>query len=489
MALQEQQGRKEKQQHHAVALAFPTSGHVNPVIRFCKLLVKLHGFAVTFVDLRPVPEGSQALPHTSMATPSSAGDEQQSVPLFRRVQIPIAGVSDLFNISFQSLFEKTASVGPDLERLIVSLNDQGRPVTCIVASFNATFTVQSVADKLHIPFVALYPCAASRLLFTHYLSRDDPISLQSVIEAHSPTKDREDVFCRGLPGLPTLFNKDVPHFKHVKDETRDLWELIIRIWKACSAKAHAVAINTVQDLEETTCRALADACDVPIYDVGFWMEDLSDDIAISSWKEDKSCIPWLDQQPNASVLYISFGSLTLLSQAEFHAFIDGVISSKQRFLWVLRPDLVKDIDYSVMVMDIMEKSEGKGLVIEWAPQLQVLAHPSVGGFLTHCGWNSTSESIAFGVPMLCWPYFSDQLLNARYIVDEWKVGFELDTKKEEGSGLKSQEIETAIWAFMEGEEGKIVRKNAQKLKEKASCCLLENGPSYMKLKALVDSLK
>ena len=48
-------------------------------------------------------------------------------------------------------------------------------------------------------------------------------------------------------------------------------------------------------------------------------------------------------------------------------------------------------------------------------------HPSVGGFLSHCGWSSTLESITNGVPMIAWPLYAEQRMNAMLLVEELGV--------------------------------------------------------------------
>ncbi|MCO5592314.1 hypothetical protein L7F22_046314 [Adiantum nelumboides] len=412
---------EQQLRHHVVAVAVPAQGHLNPVMRFCKLVAKQDGFIVTFVNFDQTQKLQDAAaednPNPQQQSPAAAPH-----PLVRRARISVPGVdlSNGFSLSFHHFYQALLSViVPELEQLILSLKSQGPPVTCLLSDFNFTLPIQDVADKLGIPCVVLYPCSASRLLLTHYVSQGELISFEEVKEASVTSEQGRKLF-RELPGLPTLYNTDIPHFKHVTDETVPLWTNSIKSWQVCDTRAHAVVVNSFEDLEASTFATLSKCCKVPIYDVGFWAEPLLRESATSLWKEDKGCMSWLDQQPALSVLYISFGSIALLSKSQYEEFLNGLLSSQQRFLWVLRPGLVENLDYTSSVVDIVSKSHGRGLVINWAPQLQVLVHPSVGGFLTHCGWNSTSESIASGVPMLCWPYFGDQPLNARCIVDEWR---------------------------------------------------------------------
>ncbi|KAF3454615.1 hypothetical protein FNV43_RR05063 [Rhamnella rubrinervis] len=105
----------------------------------------------------------------------------------------------------------------------------------------------------------------------------------------------------------------------------------------------------------------------------------------------------------------------------------GLASSQQPFLWVVRPGLVSGLDWIELLPKGFREGVGeRGCIVKWAPQQEVLAHEAVGGFWSHCGWNSTLESISEGVPMICKPCFGDQKVNARYVIHEWRVGIELE---------------------------------------------------------------
>ena len=128
------------------------------------------------------------------------------------------------------------------------------------------------------------------------------------------------------------------------------------------------------------------------------------------WVENDSCLAWLDAQDPDSVLYVSLGSIAIMSDQQM-AIFKVALEALHEY-----PILMVDRENSIFVADdgFTTMSNGNIMVIKWAPQLKVLNHPAVGGFLTHCGWNSTLEAICKGVPMLCWPFFADQMVNCRY---------------------------------------------------------------------------
>lgn len=130
----------------------------------------------------------------------------------------------------------------------------------------------------------------------------------------------------------------------------------------------------------------------------------------------------------------------------------------------------------------LEEFNERAYIVKWAPQKEVLAHPSVGAFWTHSGWNSTLESISEGIPMICTPFFSEQMVNARNVRDVWKVGLQLE------HGIERGEVERTIRRLMVEKEGEEIKERSLKLMEKANRCLKEGGSSYQSLDGLVNHI-
>lgn len=159
------------------------------------------------------------------------------------------------------------------------------------------------------------------------------------------------------------------------------------------------------------------------------------------WPENPTCLSWLDQQQPNSVVYVAFGSFTVFDAVQFQELALGLELANRPFLWVVRQDITTDIAEAYPV-GFKERVENQGKMVDWAPQQLVLSHPSVGCFVSHCGWNSTVESVSNGVPVLCWPYFADQFLNQTYIVDHWGVGLSLE--KDESGIVRQEEIKNKV---------------------------------------------
>ena len=140
-----------------------------------------------------------------------------------------------------------------------------------------------------------------------------------------------------------------------------------------------------------------------------------------------------------------------------------------------------------------ERMEGRQLIIRgWASQLMILKHEAVGGFVTHCGWNSTLESVCFGVPMVSWPVSAEQFYNEKLVTQVLRIGVEVGAKKWKrlvGDFVKREAVEKAVRNVMEGEEAEEMRSRAKRFAEMARRAVEEGGSSVSDLDALFEDLR
>ncbi|XP_057830005.2 putative UDP-rhamnose:rhamnosyltransferase 1 [Cryptomeria japonica] len=176
------------------------------------------------------------------------------------------------------------------------------------------------------------------------------------------------------------------------------------------------------------------------------------------WPAAEPCLAWLDRQADRSVVFASFGSECLLAAQQLGALLLGLKESKIPFLCVLTGHAAAELQQG-----FVDRTNGRGLVVtEWAPQLHILNHPSTGAFLSHCGWNSVTEGLRFGVPFVALPIQYEQGLTARLIADELRMGVEVKRNEEDGSFTK-EDIARAVRAVMVGQEGCQIKSNVQEI--------------------------
>ena len=260
-----------------------------------------------------------------------------------------------------------------------------------------------------------------------------------------------------------------------------------------SSKGEYILVNTFEELEgkgAVTALSLHGSC--PALAIGplFLPNFLHGrDSTSSLWEEDESCLTWLDMQEAASVIYISFGSLAVKSQEQLEQLALGLEGTGKPFLWVLRPDIA-DGKPAVLPEDFKERSKDRALFVTWAPQLKVLAHPSVGLFITHGGWNSMMESISMGVPVVGFPYYADQFLNCRFAKDVWKIGLQFEEVDVDDliKVVTKNEVEDIVKKMMGSLIGEQLRENAVKLKERAVKTVLPGGSSFQNLNTFVQDM-
>lgn len=182
-----------------------------------------------------------------------------------------------------------------------------------------------------------------------------------------------------------------------------------------------------------------------------------------------TCIDWLDKQGSNSVIFVSFGSTSSLSDEQFYELAHGLERSGQKFVWVVRDADKGDVFEGgvrrpPLPLGFEGRVEGRGLILrDWAPQLEILSHSSVGGFLTHCGWNSCMESISMGVPIVAWPMHSDQPRNAVLMTKVLRIGIEIKGWDHRNEVVSSELVEKCVRRLMASEEGDEMRKRANEL--------------------------
>ncbi|OIV94299.1 hypothetical protein TanjilG_19305 [Lupinus angustifolius] len=222
--------------------------------------------------------------------------------------------------------------------------------------------------------------------------------------------------------------------------------------------------------------------------------------------DEKSCLNWLNSKKANSVLYVSFGSLARLPHEQLKEIAYGLEASDHSFIWVVGKTLnsskIEENGSANFLPDGFEeriKENEKGLIIRgWAPQLLILEHVAVGGFLTHCGWNSTLEGVSSGLPMITWPLSAEQFSNEKLITDVLKIGVQVGSKEwvfwnaePEWKGTVGREkVELAVKKLMgKTEETEKMRTRVKEIAGKARRAVEEGGTSYAEVDALIEELK
>ncbi|KAJ3706130.1 hypothetical protein LUZ61_009835 [Rhynchospora tenuis] len=226
-----------------------------------------------------------------------------------------------------------------------------------------------------------------------------------------------------------------------------------------------VCLKSCHNLESKWLSLLSKLYEKEVMPVGLLQPSIDQSQSEKSSKavDELDVMDWLDQQPAESVLYIALGSEAALSIELIQELALGIEMSKVRFLWAFRkPKDISD-DTRILPEEFEERTKYIGVVTGWAPQTKVLAHTSVGGFLTHCGWSSVVENFQFGHPLVLLPIFIDQGLNAR-ILEEKKIGIAIPRDEETGD-FSREEVAKVFRFVMVEEEGKQIRHNAKQLKE------------------------
>ncbi|KAL7146885.1 hypothetical protein ABFS83_06G072300 [Erythranthe nasuta] len=478
---------------HVLIFPLPMQGHINSMMKLAELLC-LSDIHVTML----ISDYS----HSRLRRHASIESRFSRYPGFR-VATMTDGLPDDHPRAGERSMDIVMSLvrvgGTEFRRVMETtgaLSDGGarRRVSCLIMDGVFSFAVP-VAEEMGIPFIYFRTISAcsfwANFCFKEVIEAGD-IPLKGKDEDKYAYWKREefDLPVTSVPGMEGyLRRRDLPAFCRVNDVNDPVFQTIITESKR-TARSNGLILNSFEDLEGPILDQIRNH--IPnLYPIGPIHTHLQARLASkktelplpssSFWEEDCSSITWLNNQPTKSVIYVSFGSITLLTRSELFEFWYGLVNSGHRFLWVMRPDSITGEEYSVPE-ELDTGTKERGYLVGWVPQNEVLSHPSVGAFFTHSGWNSTMESVAAGVPMICWPYFADQTINSRFVSDVWKVG--LDMK----DSCDRVIVEKMVREVMEDKRDEFSERSVR-LAELAKKAVSEGGSSYSSLNRLIDFIK
>ncbi|KAJ9687274.1 hypothetical protein PVL29_015951 [Vitis rotundifolia] len=256
-----------------------------------------------------------------------------------------------------------------------------------------------------------------------------------------------------------------------------------------------ILVNTFIELESHAIQSLSGSTVPEVYPVG---PILNTRMGSGGAQQDASAImSWLDDQPPSSVIFLCFGSMGSFGADQIKEIAYGLEHSGHRFLWSLRqppqkgkmefPGGYENIE-EVLPEGFLHRTARIGKVIGWAPQIAVLAHSAVGGFVSHCGWNSLLESIWYGVPVATWPIYAEQQINAFQMVKGLGLAVEIKIDYNEDSDyvVSAHEIENGLRNLMNiNSEVRKKRKEMEKISRKV---MIDGGSSHFSLGHFIEDM-
>ncbi|KAK7350508.1 hypothetical protein VNO77_09206 [Canavalia gladiata] len=456
---------------HIAVVPGPGFSHLVPILEFSKRLVQLHPhFHVKCI----IPSfGSPPTSSKTILETLESNITYTFLPPVKPEDLPQGAA-----IETQLQFTVTLSL-PSIHQVLKSLTSTTPFVALVTDSF--AFEALDFAQEFNMLSYIYFPTTATTLSWYFYVSKLDK-------ETSCEYKDLKEPIV--IPGCVPIHGMDLNN--QAQDRSSQVYKLFLqRVQRFLFVDG--IFVNSSLELERGPIAALKEEGRgyPPVYPVGPIIQTGK---RYGNDAKGFECLAWLDKQQPGSVLYVSFGSGGTLSQEQMDELAYGLELSDHKFLWVVRaPSTLASDAYlhaqnddplQFLPSGFLERTKDQGMVIpSWAPQIQVLSHSSVGGFLTHCGWNSTLESLLQGVPLITWPLFAEQRMNAVLLCEGLKVG--LRPRVNENGLVERVEVAEVIKCLMEGEEGGKMRKRMKELKEAGTDAIKQDGSSTKTLSQLV----
>ncbi|XP_031257479.1 UDP-glycosyltransferase 74E2-like [Pistacia vera] len=445
---------------HILCFCFPAQGHINPILQFSKRLAS-KGLKVTLVS-------------SSSSTVSSKFIQTQATSI--NIEIisddkPDEGQSRTANLDFFEAYK--ICVSQSLSEFIKKQLSSEYPPKFIIYDSIIPW-ILDIARGFGMDGAPFFtqPWAVNSIYY-HFLQGQFKIPLEEPIVS--------------LPSMPPLKLNDLPSFFDATDAYPTSLNMLVNQFSNVE-KLNWLFCNTFDELEDEIVKWMASK--YPVKNIGpsipstYIDKRLENDknYGLSLFKPTTdSCLKWLDSKEIGSVVYVSFGSFSAIEKEQLEEVAWGLKMSNCYFLWAVR-----ESESGKLPRNFSEETSEKGLVVSWCPQLEVLAHKSVGCFVTHCGWNSTLEALSLGVAMVAMPQWTDQTTNAKFVEDVWRVGVRV--RVNEKGIVTREEIEVCMREVMEGERGKEISRNSEKWKELAKEAIDEGGCSDKNIEEFVAKL-
>nr|GMD02276.1 UDP-glycosyltransferase 88B1 [Ipomoea batatas] len=459
----------------------PQIGHLVSMVELGRLILKHQPSCsvIIFIANFPFNTGSTAayLSHVSATTSSIVFHHLPDVP---------------FSPNWSSAFlEEFAFEIPRLQNanVLQALKNIGMKsiIKAVVLDFfcNAAFEVSSL--ELGLPTYFFFTSGVSDLtLPLHFPTLDKML----------PDNLKDHKAALEIPGIPPIYTSDLPENTcHRTDKVyRATMQLAVQM-----TEASGIIVNTFEALEPRAMKAITDGLCTPnaptptLYCVGPLVANsnihgYNGSVNGSVGYDNECCLRWLDLQPSGSVVFLCFGSQGSFKDDQLKEMAVALENSGHRFLWVVRNRASERDLNAVLPEGFLERTEERGLVVKsWAPQGAILNHGSVGGFVTHCGWNSLLEALLAGVPMVAWPLYAEQRLNKAFMVEEMRVALPL--AESEDRFVYAAELEKRVREMMESESkgGMAIRERVMAFRDAAKAAVKENGSSHIALAKLLQS--
>ncbi|XP_044505070.1 UDP-glycosyltransferase 88A1-like [Mangifera indica] len=470
-----------------VMYPLPVIGHLKSTVELAKLILNnLPSLSIHIIVFKPPYDDGLNAPFINKVSGTIPSIIFHYLPT---ITLPASFISSIRTPETLTFEEVLLLNNPNLHQALASISEN-----CTIVAFIADFfcyAALSVTAKFNIPTYEFFTSGAACLSLMLYLPTIHKNTTKSL-------KDMDmDTLFDNIPGMPPVPVKDMPKLLHERDSK--IYQYLLDASIQCPRSA-GIIINTFEPLEPRAVKAMTDGIAAPdgpllslppLYCIGPLIVSDNRGGNIGGGGEPE-CLAWLDMQPSQSVVFLCFGSLGRFSVEQLKETAVGLERSGERFLWVVKNPLSEekpDTGLNLILPEgFLDRTKERGFVLEsWAPQVEILNHDSVSGFVTHCGWNSVLEAVCAGVPMLAWPLYAEQRCNRILLVEEMKIA--LPMAESEDGFVSSAEVEKRIRELMNSEEGNSVRKQIMAMKNEAKKAVSEGGSSSVVLSKLVQSWK